>query len=111
MSEKREILFRGARADDPNIDQYDDNEQIRSLRETVGALKQVSTELGNEFDRQNKLLDNMHQGMTTSSLIINRLLEGVDKVYKATGLGPTTLTFLFTVGLVLFLWAYWKFYA
>ena len=110
MSE-RDLLFRGARTDDPMNDQYDDNEQIKSLRATVGALKQVSTELGNEFDRQNKLLDNMQSGMTTSSLIINRLLQGVDKVYQATGLGPTTLTFLFTVGLVLFLWAYWKFYA
>ena len=111
MSDKRELLFRGARADDQNIDQYDDGEQVRTLRSTIGALKQVSNDLGTELDRQNALLDNMHQGINTSSAIISRLLEGMDKVYKATGLGPTTLTFLFAVGLVLFLWAYWKFYA
>ena len=111
MDDKRELLFRGAKAGENFNDQYDDTEDVNNLRTTIGALKQVSADMGNELERHNAMLDNMQEGMGAGQAILSKLLKGMDQVYQATGLSPTSLTFIFSFGVVIFLWAYWKFFA
>ncbi|EAY22374.1 SNARE domain containing protein [Trichomonas vaginalis G3] len=112
MSRKTDPIFRGNKQADPEnplVDQFDD--QVDTLQQTIGALKQVSNALGEELERHNTLLDQMQNSFQKSEDLVNRLLSGVDEIFKKTGLSPTTLTFLFVLGVILFLWLYWKIFA
>ena len=112
MDDQREILFRGAnkRTDDYYQNQVFE-EQVGQLRQTVGVLKQVSNEIGFELERQNRFMDSLKDNLGKSNELVSKLLSNVNKLFEATGLSPTTLTFLFAVGVVLFLWFYFKLYA
>lgn len=105
--------YRGSRNnkydESPLVDQFDD--QVNTLQQTIGTLKQVSHALGDELEKHNALLDQMRESYLKSENLVKNLLQSVDQIFKATGLSPTTLTFLFAVGVVVFLWFYWKIYA
>ena len=95
--------------EDPLGNQYES--QVSSLKQTVNTLKYISTEIGNELERQNKLLEKMskgyHQGLDLAKSLINKLNE----LTNLANFSPMTMTILFFFAIIFFLWIYYKFFS
>lgn len=84
------------------------NDRVNQLRSSVKTLHMVSDEIGKEIDKQNRILDSLADGILKGQNVINKLLMGVDNLFKNTEFSPMTMTFLFTIFVIIFLWIYYK---
>jgi len=94
---------------EPLVDSFD--QDVLSLKTTVTTLKMVSTEIGNELERQNSFLKTMsikyHQGTD----MVSNLVSKMNNLIKASDFSPVTMTIFFAFLLFVFLWIYWKVFA
>lgn len=86
--------------------EYEDN--VSQLRETVSNMRIVSDQIHEELVRQNDFISKMNDGFHKGTAMLERLNMQMKRLYKSSGLSPMTLMFIFTVCLILFLWIYWK---
>ena len=102
-----------SRRRDPNktvgvSDQFDVDSEINEMLGTVKVLGQVSKAIGEEIEDQNRLLAQMSARYQQASAVIRNVVDSVKRLLTVAGMSPMTLTMLFVVGVVVFLWFYWK---
>ena len=87
------------------------NQDIKDLHQTIQAVGYISDEMGNEIRKQNELLDRLTLQYQEGVNALQRLNEKLKKIFGMSNYSPMTLMFFFTIGVIIFLWFYWKFMA
>ena len=92
-------------------DQFDLNNEVEEMLSTVNVIGQVSKAIGEEIDAQNRFIAEMGNRYQQGLDAIQNLLGGMKRVFASSGMSPMTMTMLFVIAVILFLWIYWKIYA
>lgn len=90
------------------VDQFDINDDVEEILSEVKILDQVSKAIGKELEEQNKLAAQMNGNYQAALNVVQNLMGNIRKLAGAAGISPMTLTLLFVIGVVIFLWIYWK---
>lgn len=92
-------------------DQFDMNNEVENMMETVKVIGEVSKAIGEEIDAQNRFIAEMNQRYEQGLNALSNLLDGMKRLAVSSGVSPMTMTMLFVLAVILFLWLYWKFNA
>ena len=92
-------------------DQFDMNNEVENMMETVKVIGEVSKAIGEEIDAQNRFIADMKQRYEKGLNALSNLLDGMKRLAVSSGVSPMTMTMLFVLAVILFLWLYWKFNA
>ena len=92
-------------------DQFDMNNEVENMMETVKVIGEVSKAIGEEIDAQNRFIADMNQRYEQGLNALSNLLDGMKRLAVSSGVSPMTMTMLFVLAVILFLWLYWKFNA
>lgn len=92
-------------------DQFDMNNEVENMMETVKVIGEVSKAIGDEIDAQNRFIAEMNQRYEQGLNALSNLLDGMKRLAVSSGVSPMTMTMLFVLAVILFLWLYWKFNA
>ena len=84
------------------------NKDIKDLHQTIKTVGYISEEMGNEIRKQNELLDRHTIQYQRGVSALQDLNEKLKKIFGMTNYSPMTLMFFFTIGVIVFLWIYWK---